>query len=121
MVNPSDYALSASRAISKDEFYTTQYSTVPGLSSNFPLSYNILNEIDHTGNEANIRQVNASVGMNAKLHPRLTLNTLFGVNYSNTVNKKWADERSYYIAEIRGYDYGAVTPNSEEEKASRLS
>lgn len=51
----------------------------------------------------------------------MTLNTLFGVNYSNTVNKKWADERSYYIAEIRGYDYGAVTPNSEEEKASRLS
>ena len=121
MVNPSDYALETSRAIAPDERYTTYTSTVPGLSSNFPLTYNIFDEIAHTGNEARIRQTNASVSINAKVLPELTLNGLFGVNYSNTVTKKWADERSYYIAEIRGYDYGAVEPNSDEEKASRLS
>lgn len=121
MVNPSDYALSASRAIGKDEYYTTQVSTVAGLSSNFPLTYNILNEIAHTGNEVNVRQTNASLSVNGNILKDLKFNLLFGVNYSNTVNKKWADERSYYIAEIRGYDYGSVEPNSAEEKASRLS
>lgn len=120
MVNPLDYALKASRAIGKDEFYTTRTSTVAGLSSNLPLTYNILNEIAHTSNEAKVRQTNASLGINARILPELSVNTLFGVSYSNTLNQKWADERSYYIAERRGYDYGSVAPNSEEEKASRL-
>ena len=120
MVNPLDYALKASRAIGKDEFYTTRLTTVAGLSSNYPLTYNILNELKHTGNEAKVRQTNASVGVNAKILPELTLNTLFGVTYANTLNQKWAGERSFYIAEIRGYDYGSVAPNSAEEKASRL-
>ena len=121
MVNPLDYAMKASRAIGKDEFYTTRTSTVAGLSSNYPLTYNILNEIAHTSNTAKVRQMDASMGINARILPELSLNTLFGVGYSNTLNQKWADERSYYIAERRGYDYGSVAPNSAEEKASRLA
>lgn len=120
MVNPSDYALETSRAISPDEFYTTRTSTVAGLSSNYLLTYNILNEIAHTGNEVRVRQTNINVGVNAKLLPELSINTLFGANFSNTTNSKWADERSYYIAEIRGYDYGEADPNSELESSSRL-
>lgn len=118
--NPYSYALNTSRAIGADEYYTTQINTIQGLSSNHALTYNIFNELKHTGNEAKSRTVNASLGANITLTRDLKADLLFGVNYANSVSNSWADERSYYIAEIRGYDYGTVTPNSDDEKASRL-
>ena len=54
-----------------------------------------------------------------KIWKGLTLQTLFGLRYVNSTNYQWADERSYYIAGIRGYDYGTVIPNGEEEKKSK--
>lgn len=120
-VNPFDYATTTSRAISPDEYYTTQVTTFPGVGqSNFPLKYNILNELNHTGNEAAVRSVNASLGLNADLLPGLRANVLVGVGYTNSTQQSWADEMSYYIASIRGYDYGAVVPGSDEQKASKL-
>lgn len=121
MVNPFDYATSTSRAIHPDEYYTTQVTTFPGVgTSNYPLKYNIFNELNHTGNEAKVRSVNASVGLNADLLPGLRANVLLGVGYSNSNQQSWADEMSYYIATIRGYDYGAVAPGSAEQLASKL-
>lgn len=118
--NPYTYALNTSRAIGKDEYYTTKVNTIQGLSSNFPLSYNIFNELDHTGNEAKSRSFRGSVSLNANITRDLKFDALVGLRYANSVNYQWADERSYYIAGIRGYDYGSVLPNSAAEKASSL-
>lgn len=51
---------------------------------------------------------------------RIDASDAFGLRYVNSTNYQWADERSYYIAGIRGYDYGTVIPNGEEEKKSKL-
>lgn len=118
--NPYLYAMNTSRAIGKDEFYTTKVNTILGLFSNYPLTYNIFNELSHTGNEAKSRGFRGSLGINANLLKGLKMDALLGIRYTNSLNYQWADERSYYIAEIRGYDYGSVLPNSKEESKSRL-
>lgn len=119
-VNPYSYAMTTSRALSPDTYYTTNLSTFSGLGQNYQLSYNIFNELNHTGSEAKVRNFSGSVNVNYDILKNLKFESTFGVNYSNSTNYQWADERSYYIAQIRGYDYGAVDPNSETEKASRL-
>ena len=43
--NPYSYALSTSRALDPDTYYTTNLSTFPGLGQNYQLSYNIFNEL----------------------------------------------------------------------------
>lgn len=121
MVNPMDYALNTSRAIHPDEFYTTAVSTVVDLPSNFPLSYNIFNELEHTGNTALVRQINASAVLKARITQNFNLQGTFATSYSNSLNRKWAAEKSFYIATIRGYDYGSVKPQSDAEKASALA
>lgn len=120
MVNPLDYALKTSRAIDPEESYVTSTSTMVDLPTNYSLSYNIFNELAHTGNTVLSRQANASVDLTARLLQGLTFKGTLGINYSNTQNRKWAGERSYYIATIRGYDFGAVDPNSDEERLSAL-
>ncbi len=119
-VNPMDYALKTSRAISPDEYYTTYTTTMTAVGSNFPLSYNILNELANTGNEIIGRQMKASVSLTARITRGLQFQGSFATDYSNTQNRQWAAERSYYIATIRGYDFGAVEPRSAEEYASPL-
>lgn len=118
--NPYSYALSTSRALDPDTYYTTNLSTFPGLGQNYQLSYNIFNELQHTGAEAKVRNFSGNLNVIYDILKNLKFDTTFGVNYSNTTNYQWADERSYYIAQIRGYDYGAVAPNSDAEKQSRL-
>lgn len=119
-VNPYSYAMTTSRALSPDTYYTTSLSTFAGLGQNYLLSYNIFNELNHTGSEAKVRNFSGSVNVGYDILKNLKFETMLGVNYSNSTNYQWADERSFYIAEIRGYDYGTVDPNSETEKASRL-
>ena len=119
-VNPYSYAMETSRALDKDTYYTTNQSTFAGLGQNYQLSYNIFNELNHTGADAKVRSFSGNVNVIYDILKNLKFDTTFGVNYSNTTNYQWADERSYYIAQIRGYDYGAVAPNSDTEKLSRL-
>ncbi len=118
--NPYSYAMETSRALDADTYYTTNVSTFPGLGQNYLLSYNIFNELQHTGSEAKVRTFSGNINIIYDILKNLKFDTTFGVNYSNTTNYQWADERSYYIAQIRGYDYGAVNPNSDTEKQSRL-
>ncbi|MCH3995048.1 MAG: SusC/RagA family TonB-linked outer membrane protein [Prevotella sp.] len=118
--NPYTYALQTSRTVSPDEYYTTQVNQIAGLSGNYPLKYNIFNELQHTGNKAKVREFNGSIGLNYNIMTGLKLETLAALAYSNSLNYQWADERSYYIVQIRGYDYGSVPAGGEEEKSSRL-
>ena len=118
--NPYSYAMETSRALDPDVYYTTNLSTFPGLGQNYQLTYNIFNELQHTGAEAKVRSFSGNVNIIYDILKNLKFDTTFGVNYSNTTNYQWTDERSYYIAQIRGYDYGAVAPNSDAEKQSRL-
>jgi TonB-linked SusC/RagA family outer membrane protein len=118
--NPYSYALDTSRAIGANEYYTSFVNTIAELSSNYALKYNIFNELSHTGSNAKVRNFSGSFGVDVDILKNLKLQTLFGATYSNSLNNQWADERSYHIAQIRGYDYGAVAANSDAEKVSTL-
>lgn len=119
-VNPYTYALQTSRALDPNVFYTTNTSSFPGIGYSSLLSYNIFNELKHTGSDAKVRNFSGNLNLIYDIIRGLKLEGMFGVTYSNTTNNQWADERSYYIADIRGYDYGTVAPNSPAEKQSKL-
>lgn len=120
MVNPFDYAIYASRTLALDEYYTQTQTRVEGTNNNYMLKYNIFNELEHTSNVTKVRQVNAQVSLHANIVRGLAAEGLFSYNVSSTNQQQWADEYSYYIAGIRGYEVGAVLPGSADELASRL-
>lgn len=45
---------------------------------------------------------------------------LFSYTSSSADTKQYATDQSYYIAQIRGYEFGTVVPNGKEEKSSPL-
>lgn len=120
MVNPFDYALYTSRALDPDEFYEMSETRVEGTKNNYTLKYNIFNEINHTSNVTNVRDMNVQMNLSANILKGLSAEALFSFRYANTNQRQWADEQSYYIAGIRGYDYGSVLPGSADELASKL-
>ena len=61
--NPYSYAMETSRALDPDVYYTTNLSTFPGLGQNYQLTYNIFNELQHTGAEAKVRSFSGNVNI----------------------------------------------------------
>lgn len=121
MTNPFDYAIYAARTLAPDEYYTQNQTRVEGSNNTYMLKYNIFNELAHTSNTTNVRQTSAQVSLRAKLLPGLFADGMFSYNLSNTNQRQWADEESYYISGIRGYEVGAVLAGSADELASRLA
>ncbi|WP_437920356.1 SusC/RagA family TonB-linked outer membrane protein [Sphingobacterium sp. LRF_L2] len=119
-VNPFDYALNTSRTLDPNEFYPTRYSPASEYQGLTLLSYNILNELENSGNEANVRQVNAQLELNWDFTPDLRYSALAAVGFANTKSARYAGEETYTISLIRGYDYGSVTAGSAAELASKL-
>ena len=120
MANPFDYAIYASRALAPGEFYQQSQTRVEGTNNIYMLKYNIFNELDHTSNVTKVQQMNAQVALRANILQGLFAEGLFSYNLSSTNQRQWADEQSYYISGIRGYEVGAVLPGSADELASRL-
>lgn len=121
MVNPFDYAIYAARTLDPDEYYQQTQTRIEGTDNNYMLRYNIFNELNHTSNTTNVRQTNAQLSLRATILPGLAADGMFAYNISNTIQQQWADEQSYYISGIRGYEVGAVLPGSADELASRLA
>lgn len=121
MVNPFDYAIYAARTLDPDEYYQQTQTRIEGTNNNYMLRYNIFNELDHTSNTTNVRQTNAQISLRANIWQGLQADVMFAYNLSNTAQQQWADEQSYYISGIRGYEVGAVLPGSADELASRLA
>ena len=120
MVNPFDYAIYAARTLAPDEYYQQTQTRIEGTDNNYMLRYNIFNELAHTSNTTNVRQTNAQISLRANILPGLMADGMFAYSVSNTQGQQWADEQSYYISGIRGYEVGAVLPGSADELASRL-
>lgn len=114
-VNPSDYALKTSRAISADSAYVKSYSPgiviagtggaegTRGLPSQ-PLRYSIFNELSQTGNTNATQSIQATGNLTYRILPGLTYQGLFSGSMSNNRSFQYAAEGSYYIAQLRGYD-----------------
>lgn len=123
-VDPFTYAYNTSRVIpAYNEAGTLFYHEKEGDSSTaIPFksryNYNIINERDNSGNENTTKTLSASLDLNWTLLSGLQYQGVFSYSLSSANIKSWATEQSYYIANIRGYEFGLAT--RAEEEASRL-
>ncbi|MCQ4872275.1 SusC/RagA family TonB-linked outer membrane protein [Butyricimonas paravirosa] len=115
-VDPYTYAIQTSRAISPyDDNGKLFFYPMNGA-----LSFNVLNELDETGNSNETRSLNVNVNLNWALAPGIRIESLFGLNTSNMTGESYASENTYYIASIRGYDKGGAEFGSDSYKQSPL-
>ncbi len=126
-VSPFNYAYNTSRAIACfNEDGTLAFHERKGSASTVienleNYKYNILNEIANTGSETSTSTWGGTFDMRWELLPGLQYQGLFSYTNSSTNMKKFATEESYFIAQKRGYDFGAYEATSPEALASRLS
>ena len=72
--------------------------------------YNILNEIDKTGNKNTNRNMSLGLTFRWDIFKGLQFESTFGLNTSNVVGESFADEQSNHISKIRGYEFGTQRP-----------
>lgn len=131
-VNPNNYAYKTSRTIPCFNADGTYYmyerafadgvdysSGIDGLDRSL-LKYNILNEIDQTGQQ--VHTSNYTANMNLRWHILLGLSYEMDLNYTSTHREvnDWANEESSYISSLRGWMYGEVPRGSTYEELSPL-
>ena len=125
-VSPFTYAYETSRVIpayNEDGtlFYHEKWgNSSTAISGKSSYLYNILNEIDNTGNENTTKTFAPTLDVMLTIFPGLTYQGLFSYSLSSSTIKSWATECSFYITSIRGYEYGSVLANGPEEKATQL-
>lgn len=125
-VSPISYATSTSRAIPayKDDgnylFYKKK-SYYELVAPNPLLGYNILNEIKHSDAVSKNSTWNTNLNFTWRIIPSLKYNCSIGIGYMHTNSYSYAGERTFYVAnKYRGYDFGSVSPISNEYKAALL-
>lgn len=125
-VDPFNYAYNTSRVIpvyNEDGsyyFHEKVGTNVSHVTNNYIYNYNILNELENTGSESKTRTWSATLDLKLELLPGLEYQGLFSYASSSSDTKQYASEKSFYITDIRGYEYGSVIPNGTEEAGSRL-
>lgn len=125
-VDPFGYAYNTSRVIPAYNDDGTLYfhekmgdaSTV--VSGKYIYNYNILHEKENTHSENTTRSWGVSFDLRWKIFDGLEYQGLFAYNSSSADVKQYATERSFYITQIRGYEYGSYSNNSDEASCSRL-
>ncbi len=115
-VDLNDYAYNTSRAIpafnANGSYAFYGYEEVsfllgdPSSIHNPVLNYNVLNELEHSGTEQSVRDVNARVNLDYKIASWLNANGLVSYTTSAANSETWYDERSYYVSIYRGLPYG---------------
>lgn len=115
-VDPYTYALKTSRTI---PCYNDDGSLLFYKNKNGYL-FNILNELEQSGNENRSRSINLSFDLRWTILDGLVFSTTFGGASAASFGKTWFTERSTHIAELRRYDYGTKTPMDTEYKNSYL-
>ncbi|MDR1274388.1 MAG: TonB-dependent receptor, partial [Odoribacteraceae bacterium] len=127
-VAPFDYAYNSTRIFpAYDEngnyYYQDKWTTgavSTAISQKRFYNYNILNEMESTGSENDTRTWNASANIRWEFLPGLQYQGTFSYASSSASTKQWATERSNYISEFRGFEYGSVSATAPEMGMTRL-
>ena len=126
-VDPFSYAYNTSRVIpmySEDgslyyhEKWANESSTV--INNKTSYLYNIQNELDNTGSENNMKTWGTTLDVKWNILPGLDYQGLVSYSSSSADVKKYATERSFYVASLRGYDYGVYESSAPEFAYTRL-
>jgi TonB-linked SusC/RagA family outer membrane protein len=127
-VNPEQYALYTNRELAANQIYSTvkgyTYITLAnGASSSMMsnLKYNFRNELAHTGNTTDTRGIMFNTDLQITLTKNLSFQTMFSQNLDRSSQERWADENSYFVAQIRGANLGELPKGSAYEQASVLA
>ena len=119
-VDPFRYAYNTSRVIpAYNEDGSLYYHEKKGYSSKVysgvqTYNYNILNEMSNTGSKNNTRTWGATIDVKWNILPGLEYQGLVAYNSSSADTKRYASERSFYITQTRGYEFGSVAANAPE-------
>lgn len=85
------------------------------------LSYNILNELDHSGSEVKNHRLSLNLILSWQLLDWLKYQFTGGYTYSNQNRQSFREEETYAVAnEYRGYDFDSVEPDDPWFKAALL-
>jgi TonB-linked SusC/RagA family outer membrane protein len=71
-------------------------------SNGYIFKYNILNELDNSGNTSETEYVNFNTNINWDIKPWLSYIGLFGLNTSKATEETWFNDRTYLAARLRG-------------------
>lgn len=126
-VNPNEYAYNTSRAIpvrnadgTLFQYTTNQRNTTSGGKIHEELTYNILNEMKHTGASSDVMNMTAQLALNIDLFKGFRYRFLGGVDLSKSTKESWADEFSNYVSTIRGTNPGTLQPGTDAYDKSSL-
>lgn len=118
-VNPYSYAYNTSRAFSPyDENGDYYYYVREG--TQYPIGYNIFNELEQTGQSSTTDRFGGVFNLNAHIIPGLTYTGTVSYYWQNNRVKDWATDKSYAVGHIRQYDYGAYGSEDDEYQRSPL-
>jgi TonB-linked SusC/RagA family outer membrane protein len=118
-VDPYQYASTINRAIPAYNEDGSLFYYAKSQDANRRM-YNILHEMDCTGNTNTTNSVALSANLRWTILQGLQFEGLFGYNLSNVVGSSFADEQSFFISNLRGYEFGLYEPGELEYKKSRL-
>ena len=114
-INPEQYALNTSRAIGSEQFYMKGKGTMLRYIENNSekqiqklVHFNMLHELDHTGNDNHATEIYLGSHVEWQLLPCLSVGFMPAWSQTNNKNKLWADEQSWYVALLRGANYGEL-------------
>ena len=68
--------------------------------------YNILNELNNSGRNVVNKSLNLTGSLNWELLPNLRYTGTFGLTTTTNLTEEYMGEKSYYIAQLRGWEYG---------------
>ncbi|MFA7134946.1 MAG: SusC/RagA family TonB-linked outer membrane protein [Bacteroidales bacterium] len=114
-ISPYQYGYNTSRAISlyNQDGELEYYNMRQGNQQQ--LVYNILNEIDNSEKTINNSSLNFISNLEWRITPELRVSGTLGLNNSDTQEKEWFSERSYYAANLRNLNYGTKFPSMDPE------
>lgn len=116
-IDPFSYAYNTSRVIPAfDEEGERYFYPKDG---NY-YKYNILHELDNSGNENTLSSVNANLSLRWTIGAGFTFNTTLGYNFSSSIGQSWYTETTNTITQIRGYEFQQYSPESQRFKDSKL-
>ena len=124
-VDPFTYAYTTSRAIpcyneDGSYYYHEKQGRRSDATGQYVYNYNILNEMDNTSSVSNTRTWSATFNLQWRIIDGLEYQGLFSYSQSSADTKTYATERSFYITEMRGYEYGSVDLNGIETERTPL-
>ncbi len=104
--NPTDYAYNTSRAIQAFNEDGSYHYYQKYISDGEYLNYNILNELENSYTKQRVASAMATVNLQYRPIEPLYFNLTVSANTTSADINTWYGEKSFYVAKLRGADYG---------------